>query len=567
MKPYLLSKKIVFFTSQNKILHSGFVKLFLLMFLCTNVFAQNAGSPIDTGGDVVIGCEEDCVELSANFAQYPYEISAIDYDPNIGMHGQSLFLNSPQDDWWSPALSLPFEFCFFGESHDEMIISTNGMISFDLEANLPNTWSPWEMEPDVFLPSPELFSASIFGPGTDLNLIYNGNVRWGISGHAPSRTIRVSYDQVPLFGNFCTDFLVTTQILLFETTNIIEIHIRNKPSCAEWNDGLSMLGIQNRNGTEAYVPPGRNTGVWETAEEAWRFTPIGASPEFAWLNADGNIIGIDPTITVCPEDEISVYTARGIWTQCNGDEVVITDDVTVYKCMHPRYCVPEGVNNNHYINDFIVSANMNTMENTNSSFASSGYGDYSSTHIITQEVGSYINFEANIEGGEAGFRIWVDWNRDGIFDTENEVAHQSSEFNISHTGSFIVPEDAEPGVTRMRIVSHVSSSTGDADPCDTDFAFGEFEDYSFVVENRLNINKDNKNNLLVYPNPTTSEWNLSADTPIDNVTVYNLLGQTLNSFSPHSNETSIDASKFPSGTYIVQTIIEGTTNIRKVIKR
>src|SRR5699024_8579315 len=46
---------------------------------------------------------------------------------------------------------------------------------------------------------------------------------------------------------------------------------------------------------------------------------------------DGEIIGTEKTITVCPTAEVSVYTARATWLNCNGDEVTVTDDVTVTK--------------------------------------------------------------------------------------------------------------------------------------------------------------------------------------------------------------------------------------------
>src|SRR5690625_5786721 len=39
----------------------------------------------------------------------------------------------------------------------------------------------------------------------------------------------------------------------------------------------------------------------------------------------------------------------------------------------------------------------------------------------------------------------------------------------------------EPGETRMRIVSHWLSSSGDISPCATGFTYGEFEDYTFEV--------------------------------------------------------------------------------------
>ena len=79
-----------------------------------------------------------------------------------------------------------------------------------------------------------------------------------------------------------------------------------------------------------------------------------------------------------------------------------------------------------------------------------------------------------------GFRIWVDWNQDGTFDPVNEVAYQSGGYATSQSGSISVPLTALGGPTRMRVVAHYLSSTGNIDPC-ASFSYGEFEDYTFDV--------------------------------------------------------------------------------------
>src|SRR5690606_25459398 len=81
-----------------------------------------------------------------------------------------------------------------------------------------------------------------------------------------------------------------------------------------------------------YTPPGRNTGDWSATNEAWRFTPSGESTVTVdWLNANGEVIGTGANITVCPDQGETTYTARAIYLNCNGEEVVVTDEVTVTK--------------------------------------------------------------------------------------------------------------------------------------------------------------------------------------------------------------------------------------------
>ena len=51
------------------------------------------------------------------------------------------------------------------------------------------------------------------------------------------------------------------------------------------------------------------------------------------------------------------------------------------------------------------------------------------------------------------------------------------------------------------------------------------------------------------------------------VEIYNLLGQEVISKSINANETSIDVSQLPSGTYFVKVQIANTSKTIKVIKR
>ena len=43
----------------------------------------------------------------------------------------------------------------------------------------------------------------------------------------------------------CGDLLATHMIVLYETTNVIDIYIQNKPTCNSWQGGVAAVGIQN----------------------------------------------------------------------------------------------------------------------------------------------------------------------------------------------------------------------------------------------------------------------------------------------------------------------------------
>jgi hypothetical protein len=122
--------------------------------------------------------------------------------------------------------------------------------------------------------------------------------------------------------------LATHQIVLYETTNIIEIYIQNKPLCIFWNSGAAIEGIQNSTGTQAYVVPGRNYPTqWTATNDAWRFTPTGA-PQYTltWYNG-ATPIGNNLFVTVCPTST-TTYTAQLVNNTCSSP-ITVSAQATV----------------------------------------------------------------------------------------------------------------------------------------------------------------------------------------------------------------------------------------------
>ncbi len=300
-------------------------------------FAQGPGHPnVDAGEDIVLECNETCTDLTAEYLYTgdtsTYSVSTIPYDPPFPFTGGTpIDVTDPYnvDDKWSTRIPLPFDFCFYGQTYTNMVVSTNGVVSFDPQY-IPGTFSAWSF--DESIPDPNLFKTAIFGVYMDIHPsptdVANGKMNWTVFGDAPDRTMVVNFNDIKYFS--CNNLNLTTQIVMYETTNVIEIYIKDRFSGCSWNSGNAVIGIQNQTGLIGESAPGRNTGDWAATHEAWRFTPNGNSNVvFSWLDADGNEIGTDTTINVCPTEEVTVYTAQAIYTNCNGDVVTVTDDVQV----------------------------------------------------------------------------------------------------------------------------------------------------------------------------------------------------------------------------------------------
>lgn len=334
-----MKKKLLFCLQSCSLnLPSGLARNLFLFFgvlmVSLPALSQGPGHPnVNAGDDVTLDCGEECTELTASYLHTgdteTYSVSSIPYAPPFPFTGGTP-VSVNIDDRWSNAITLPFEFCFYGQVYTQMVIGSNAVVSFDLAQNPPNSYCSWSF--DELIPNPNLFHAAIFGPYMDTNpaVAGSGTINWTVFGTAPDRTMVVNFPEIPYFS--CTSSKLTSQIVMYETTNVIEIYVGNRPGGCTWNDGNAVIGIQNQTGLIGESAPGRNTGNWSATNEAWRFTPNGEpNVVFSWLDADGNVIGNTDTINVCPDDQVTVYTAQAIYTNCNGDVVTVTDDVTVTK--------------------------------------------------------------------------------------------------------------------------------------------------------------------------------------------------------------------------------------------
>lgn len=248
------------------------------------------------------------------------------------------------DDQWSPIINLPFPFTFYGSVYNQCIIGSNGEIGFNTaNATLYNTWPISAAMPSAI---PADLRNTIMGPWQDNYPPSTGSIRIGTFGTAPNRVFVAEWDDVAMYS--CTQTCIGNQIHLFETTNVIEIHIAAKNLCATWNGGYAIEGLNNATGTVAHIVPGRNYPTqWTAFQDAYRFTP-GATPNtytmapitfapiifvastninISWF-LNGNPVGNGPSINVSPT-QTSNYIAQVSYTSCGNYSFRDTVTVTV----------------------------------------------------------------------------------------------------------------------------------------------------------------------------------------------------------------------------------------------
>jgi gliding motility-associated-like protein len=313
-----------------------------IFFIKSQLQAQVNGAPsLGVGPDVVLPCNIPCLDLNAQLLQIgstsSYGVAGIPYAPPLAFNtpnGNPVLTSG--DDRWSDIIPLPFPFCFYGDTYNELKIGTNGAIKLG-PAPLSNGGNhPWSFNSSV--PSSNLVAAgNIFGPYHDLAPslfqgivpgLLQGSINWFIQGTAPNRRFIVVYNNTPQY--ICLNITTSSQVVLHESSNIIDVFVDSKLRCNLWNGGRAVIGIQNNTGNQGLAPPGRNTGSYNiNSPEAWRFLPNGtnAYSQVEWFE-QGVLVGTGATINLCPTGS-NTYIAQSTFTTCTGQAIVLSDTLNV----------------------------------------------------------------------------------------------------------------------------------------------------------------------------------------------------------------------------------------------
>ena len=82
----------------------------------------------------------------------------------------------------------------------------------------------------------------------------------------------------------------------------------------------------------------------------------------------------------------------------------------------------------------------------------------------------------------------------------------------------------------------------------------------------LSSDSFNVSSVKLYPNPTSNILNIEANGNVQNVIVYNVLGQEVMNRETNGTSISLDVSSFNNGIYVIKTLIDGNVSSTKFIK-
>lgn len=333
--------------------------LFFLLLPFLKSWSQNPATIFTIANHTInLPCGTNCTSISATVPHIKqtdnYIVTSMQYLPFayqstagadvLPLTGQSFF-----DDRWTSSIATTFPFCFYGQTYSNLLIGTNSAITFDLSR--AQQGSGYTITTGTPIPNTAYAPSMIFGPYHDVDIddatsSTNSSIRYRIEGTAPTRRFIVTYNNVPYFGSSCGSYFATHEMVLYESTGVIEVYIKDKPSCSGWNSGLAILGIQNQARNSAVAAPGKNATVWGSTNmnEAYRFTPYAGTPKFkrAELVLNGAVVATGDTSTaspgnlnlnfpnVCPTQDSTAYILRVVYASCSNASGEVSFQDTVY---------------------------------------------------------------------------------------------------------------------------------------------------------------------------------------------------------------------------------------------
>lgn len=140
-----------------------------------------------------------------------------------------------------------------------------------------------------------------------------------------------------------------------------------------------------------------------------------------------------------------------------------------------QYCSPSITNPCTYgisLRDVIVGG---TYLSVNSGCSATGSLRFSPIKDLFR--GQIYSFTLNLEGYYNGTQaaIWIDLNKDGVFESSEKVFTTTSQFTVPITGTFTIPTNINLKMaTRMRIILDFYNTP--TQPCGS-YGYGEWEDY------------------------------------------------------------------------------------------
>lgn len=481
-------------------------------------------------------------------AQSNYAVAAIPYQPFTG----SLTALATNDDMNSGVINLPFNFDYYGVTYNQVLISTNGYIDF--RTNLANTYSPFSFSqtiPNAAFP----VKNAILGAYADLNN-YNGegSITYGVYGTAPYRKFVVYFDNNSFFA--CTAYKSTFQMILSETSNVIDVQLIDKQACATWNSGRTVTGLINLAGDTGIAAPGRNTGTWTAYHEAWRFYRPGYFTNYSFVRCDDDTDGLQVfDLSVAANDLGGNYSFYASLDDIQNSNPIATPTAFT-NTTNPQTIYVLG---NGMVKPITLNVIDCTVDADNDTVATADEDSNGDTNLANDDT-DFDGLPNYLDNDDDGDMILS--NLEYAFGKNTTVALDTDNDGIPN---YLDNDDDGDGVaTFLEDYNH------DGNPANDDTNTNGIADYlEMNVALGVQPNTLVANAINIYPNPASDVLHIqnNSNDTIAAIEIYTINGAKVKEHKGNEAITTISVADLQTGVYFVKVTTNNGTSNYKFIKK
>ena len=539
------------------------------------------GTPIDPATPLVDGeyyyaFQDGCctdylrihVTLNITVVDAPYDVNPIPYQ----IYDQPLPNTTNLDDGYTDLIPLTFDFDFFGITYNQIVIGTNSVISFD--ASDAGNFCPWRIDMNDTLPSSATIDNVIMGVYQDYDNRngMGGTQGYGFIGTAPFRKFVVFFDDVALYNtSTCGGINSANQMILYESYDYIDVQVKDRNVCTNWNDGNAILGIQNIGGTEAYFPADRNVGDWEAHNEGYRFKPAFDQLDFQYILCDPEVDGVE------------VFDLNVVFTHFNDNTSGIAYSIHETKddALNNTNAISGNYTNtsnsqNIYVRKEDTNVNEVTIKNVLlATIDCSADYDLDTVDTSDEDLNGNGNYGDDDTDGDQ-IPNFIDEDDDGDFVltnveavvTINRSSSSNATTNYVDTDGDNIPNYLDNDDDGDGILTINEDYDGDLNPANDDTNNDGLPDY-LQQSVALGTASEILNTFAVYPNPAKDKLTIAFDELYNEIaiTIYSINGQEVYKQNNITDlKTEINISNLSSGVYMINIISDDKTTTKKFVK-
>lgn len=156
----------------------------------------------------------------------------------------------------------------------------------------------------------------------------------------------------------------------------------------------------------------------------------------------------------------------------------------------------------------------------------------------------------------------VDFGADGAFGGGDDKEHETTITPALNGWNHVAT--AISSMTGLTTKAHIAQLVFASAPVGTSIIY--LDNVLFSKKPVVGLASFEQETIGVFPNPTSNNLNITTKNNIQDIVIYNSLGQAVLTTSPNASDVKIDIASLSNGLYTVKATINGVDTFKKIIK-